>query len=117
MRISRIEILGRHAAAGEPVDEELRPIGARGRSGKSFEIGLQIVGIVRQSVEIGLGERQLSRVFGRLDAERPRSLILYGDFLLRGGELHRKSEVTIFPAPTCAGFCSASKPKAFAVTV
>ena len=62
-------LLGREGAAAETVDVDLIPSGTGGRAGEGLEVGLQIVGVVGESVEILAGEGGGTGVVGRVHAD------------------------------------------------
>ena len=81
MRISRIELAGGHAAAGEAVYEDLTALGSRSGAGEGLERGLEVFGIVGESFEIFI--RQHDRSGGGFRVGRDGGLVAdrYGRFL------------------------------------
>ena len=63
-------LLGRHAAAGEPVDEELATAGTRGGPGQGLQRFGQLVGVVGERIEIVALEDDAARALARVQAER-----------------------------------------------
>ena len=86
MRISRMESLRRQRAAGKAVDVNLAAARSGGWTGQRLQIGLQIVGIVGQRLQIGSAQDQGARVLRRIDADLGAGVFLHRHFLLFGGD-------------------------------
>ena len=73
--------LGRQLTAAETVDEELRAIGASRGTRQSLQVGLQIVGIIGQGVQIGAGHHNGSDIAGGIGRDRAGGLFIHRDLL------------------------------------
>src|SRR5580704_3064941 len=80
-------ILARQGAAGETIDVNLSAARSSGWSGQRLQIGLQIVGIVRQGLQIGSPQHQGTRILGRVHAHLGARVFLHRNFLLFGSNL------------------------------
>ena len=69
--------LGRQLTAAETVDEELRAIGASRGTRQSLQVGLQIVGIIGQRVQIGAGHHNGSDIAGGIGRDRAGGLFIH----------------------------------------
>jgi hypothetical protein len=83
-------LLGRHAPAGEAVDEELAAAGAGGGTGQGLQRFRQVVGVVGQRLEVVALEDDGPRALAGVEAEG--RLALHRRGLLDGRQLERHVE-------------------------